>query len=554
MANAANRDGGTLFRLYGRLRFIVRRRDHVTSFSSWLLTAVYLGVLLIASIYGLHRYWLVVRYYRTKSRRPGIECSDHRDSLPTVTVQLPMFNEYAVAERVIDAGCALDYPIEKLQIQVLDDSTDGSTKIARQCAERWRARGVDIEYVHRTIRTGFKAGALQHGLSTAKGELIAVFDADFVPPPDYLRRVVHHFSDPQVGMVQGAWDHLNRSDSLLTRCQAIYLDGHFQIEHAARHRDGNWFNFNGTAGIWRREAIETSGGWQHDTLTEDMDLSYRAQLAGWEFVYRQDVACPAELPPQTLAFKTQQHRWTKGTVQTAIKLLPRILRSNASRSRKVEAAFHLSSPIVYPCVIVIGMLMLPAVVLHLKPFEQGTISAGLFGLMILLLATASGATFYVAGQIERRCGLLRTLTLVPALIALGVGMSVHNTFAVIEALLGRQSEFVRTPKFNRGSAGSQSESFRDVAGSVPSEPDPSMPWTARFKHRAHLSIAVELALGIYLLGCLIWSCTHGAAIWAAPFLLLFASGFLCVGLSSIRWPRGARSHLIPSDHQGPIPS
>jgi cellulose synthase/poly-beta-1,6-N-acetylglucosamine synthase-like glycosyltransferase len=503
---------------------------------AWVLTALYLGVLLIASVYGLHRYWLVVRYYRTRHRRPNADDVTHDEDLPHVTVQLPMFNERSVAERVIDAACKLDYPADKLQIQVLDDSTDESASIAERCVEKWRLAGVDIEYLHRTNRTGYKAGALQEGLNSATGELIAVFDADFVPSRDYLRRVVHHFSDPQVGMVQAAWDHINRTDSLLTRCQAIYLDSHFQIEHAARHRDGNWFNFNGTAGIWRRDAIETAGGWQHDTLTEDMDLSYRAQLAGWQFIYRQDVDCPAELPPETIAFKTQQHRWTKGTVQTAMKLLLRILRSDASRGRKIEAAFHLTSPIVYPCVILIALLMLPAVLVNLKPFEQGTLSAGLFGLMILLLATASGVTFYVAGQIERRAGFWRTLVQVPPLIALGVGMSVNNTIAVIEALLGRQSAFVRTPKFNRQGAPAQRADARKEHGEQP-EVTTQPRRGARFLQREVICIALELTLGAYLLVCLTWAFASGPAIWTTPFLMLFATGYLFVGMSSIRWSR-----------------
>ncbi|TVQ51308.1 MAG: glycosyltransferase [Phycisphaerales bacterium] len=503
------------------------------------LATVYLGALAVASIYGLHRYWLVVRYYRTRHRAPIAR--QGFDQLPHVTVQLPMFNESAVAGRIIDATCALDYPRDRLQIQVLDDSTDECASITRDRVASWRERGISIEHLHRTDRIGYKAGALQAGLATATGEFIAVFDADFLPPRDFLMQTVPHFSDDAIGMVQAAWDHLNREDSLLTRCQAMYLDSHFQIEHAARNRDGNWFNFNGTAGIWRREAIETAGGWQHDTLTEDMDLSYRAQLVGWEFTYLQNLPCPAEVPPTIRAFKTQQHRWTKGTVQTAMKLLPRILKSNAAHSRKLEAMFHLTSPLVYPCVLLIALLMLPAVALQLRPFEHGSLSAGLFGLMILLLATASGVTFYVAGQIERRIGLLRTLGRVPALIALGVGMSVNNALAVVEALLKRESGFVRTPKFNAGS-GHSARITADTSGEI----------TSGRLSRQTLSIAIELLLGTYLLICLAWSFTSLMTIWTAPFLAIFAAGYLSVGLSSIRWsalfaPRDAAS-LSTSPH------
>ncbi len=493
-------------------------------------TVLYLAALLVAAVFGLHRYWLVLRYYRSRHRAPVV--NRRFDPLPRVTVQLPLFNESAVAERVIDAACGLDYPREKLQIQVLDDSTDSCAAITRDRVARWKDHGIDIEHHHRPVRTGYKAGALQAGLAGATGEFIAVFDADFLPPRDFLTRTVHHFSDDSIGMVQAAWDHLNGSDSVLTRCQAIYLDSHFQIEHAARHRNRNWFNFNGTAGIWRREAIESAGGWQHDTLTEDMDLSYRAQLNGWEFTYLQDLACPAELPPTIRAFKTQQHRWTKGTVQTAIKLLPGILRSEASRSRKIEAFFHLTSPVVYPCVLLIALLMLPAVALQLRPFEHGSLAAGLFGLMILLLATASGVSFYVAGQIERRISLLRTLSRVPALVALGVGMSVNNALATFEALLGRESGFVRTPKYNAGS-GRSAGLPADSAG-VPAP---------RRLSRSAVSIALELLLGVYLLLCLGYAFTSVMTIWTAPFLALFAAGYLSVGLASLNWPRQLRGSL-----------
>lgn len=491
-------------------------------------TALYLAALGIASIYGLHRYWLVLRYYRTRTRRPDNAPVNADDvALPYVTVQLPMVNEAAVAKRVIDAACRIDYPRDRLQIQVLDDSTEGSASIARQCADVWRARGMRVEYIHRTDRAGYKAGALQAGLARADGELIAVFDADFVPPRDYLMRTVGHFQDGRIGMVQAAWDHLNREASQLTRCQAMYLDAHFQIEHPARNRDGRWFNFNGTAGIWRRQAIEDAGGWSHDTLTEDMDLSYRAQLAGWSFLYLQELNCPAELPPTISAFKTQQHRWTKGTVQTAIKLLPRIVRSGATPGRTIEAMFHLTSPIVYPCVIGIALLMLPAVALAFRPFAHGSLAAAVFGITVLLLATASGATFYAAGQVERGMRLRSTLMRIPMLIALGVGMSVSNTIAVIEALLGRSSPFVRTPKFN---ATADRHSHAPTTETRPSG-------AGGFNRREKLSVTLEVLLGLYASGCLVVALLDLRTAWTAPFLLLFAAGYLYVGLTSLGLPQ-----------------
>ncbi len=474
----------------------------------WAVLLLYLVALCIAALYGLHRYWLVLRHARLlpAPSTPTVTFS----ALPHVTVQLPIYNEASVVERLIDAACRLDYPGDRLAVQVLDDSTDECTVLARGRVEAWRARGVDIHYVHRDDRTGFKAGALEAGLERSSSDFVAVFDADFVPAADFLRRTVHWFTDESVGMVQACWDHLNRNDSLLTRCQAIFLDSHFLIEHAVRHRTGRWFNFNGTAGVWRRQAIESAGGWQHDTLTEDTDLSYRAQLAGWRFVYLQDVRCPAELPPEMNAFRTQQHRWTKGLAQTAIKLLPRILRARVPFATKVEAVFHLTAPVVYPCVVIIAFLMFPTTALDLGPFAPGTPSAALFGLLVLLLATASGTAFYAAGQLRRGAGLWRTLASLPAVVALGVGMSVSNTRAVAEAVMGHQSPFLRTPKYSR-------EGQPPVM--PPHQPGPR-----------GLGGVAEVAIAAYLIACAVLAITLGVALWSLPFLMLFASGYLWVGL------------------------
>ncbi|MCA9493397.1 MAG: glycosyltransferase, partial [Myxococcales bacterium] len=268
----------------------------------------YLAVLSLLSVNGLHRLWMVIAFWR---RRPSIAPPDPAE-WPVVTVQLPVFNERYVVERLIRAVAALDWPRDRLEIQVLDDSTDDTTELSARLVDELRAQGHDIQLVHRTDRTGFKAGALAAGLAVAKGDLVAVFDADFVPTPDFLRRLVPWFADPGVGMVQARWGHLNAEQDWLTAAQATLLDGHFVIEHTARNASGRWFNFNGTAGIWRRQAIVDGGGWQHDTLTEDLDLSYRSQLAGWRFLYLPEVVAPAELPPDMRAFKAQQHRWAKG--------------------------------------------------------------------------------------------------------------------------------------------------------------------------------------------------------------------------------------------------
>jgi cellulose synthase/poly-beta-1,6-N-acetylglucosamine synthase-like glycosyltransferase len=323
------------------------------------LLALYYLVLSVLAVYGLHRLVLLAVYFRT--RKHGAVRPPDPATWPRVTVQLPIFNERYVATRLIDAVCAFDYPRDRLEIQVLDDSTDDTTdRIARRVAH-YRARGLDIHHLHRRRRTGYKAGALAAGCQQAQGELLAVFDADFVPPPEFLRETVPHFADPRLGVVQARWEHVNREYSLLTRAQAIFLDAHFLIEHVARNRAGHFFNFNGTAGIWRREAIVDAGGWHHDTLTEDLDLSYRAQLAGWRFLFLPEVTAPAELPVDVNAFKRQQFRWAKGSIQTARKLLGPVLRSDLPWSTKVEATIHLTNNAAYLLMVLLSLLGLERV-------------------------------------------------------------------------------------------------------------------------------------------------------------------------------------------------
>src|SRR5215216_3124277 len=308
---------------------------HHMTLGETLILATYFFVLVILAVYGWHRYYLVYLYMKHKGRQPVP--AGTLDSLPAVTIQLPIYNEMYVADRLIDAVCKIDYPRELLEIQVLDDSTDETRSVAEQAVRRNAAAGVDITYLHRTDRTGYKAGALEAGMKVAKGEFIAIFDADFIPTTDFLERTVPFFADPKIAMVQARWGHINQDYSLLTKVQSILLDAHFVLEHGARNRAGCFFNFNGTAGVWRRAAIEDAGGWQHDTLTEDLDLSYRAQLRGWQFVFLPNLIAPAELPVEMNSFKSQQHRWAKGSIQTCRKLLPQILRSNISFGEKAEA-------------------------------------------------------------------------------------------------------------------------------------------------------------------------------------------------------------------------
>ncbi len=410
-----------------------------------ILCILYFGVLLGLSAYGLHRLHLVVlcARHRRAIAEGQVPPPMAEADLPKVTIQLPLFNESTVAARLIDAVAAIDYPRDRLEIQVLDDSTDETTTLAREHVERLAGRGIDIVYLHRTDRTGYKAGALDAGLKVAKGELVAVFDADFIPQPDFLRAIVPHFGDSRVGMVQTRWGHLNRDFSLLTKVQALMLDGHHLVENRARFGAGFLFNFSGTGGIWRHEAILSAGGWQHDTITEDLDLSYRAQLAGWKFIYREDVVSPAELPEDLSALRAQQFRWAKGTVQCARKLLSRILSADLSLSQRIEAFFHLTPHFAYPLLVLLSVLLLPALVL--MPATDTTAML-LIDLPLCTATTGSLAAFYMlaeAAQGRPRLGAIKRL---PMLIALGTGLAPHLSKAVLEGLRQMAGEFVRTPK------------------------------------------------------------------------------------------------------------
>jgi cellulose synthase/poly-beta-1,6-N-acetylglucosamine synthase-like glycosyltransferase len=479
----------------------------------------YIAVLSILCVYGLHRYFLVMLYYRVREKRP--EPSSRFSELPRVTVQLPMFNERYVARRIIERACEIDYPADKLEIQVLDDSTDETVEIARETVERMRAAGHDAAYLHRADRTGYKAGALEQATKVASGEFILIFDADFVPPPDILRNTIHYFADPKVGMVQTRWDHLNRRASLLTQAEAILLDGHFVIEHTARNRSGRYMNFNGTAGIWRKIAIDDAGGWQHDTVTEDLDLSYRAQLKGWKFVFLPDFTAPAELPPEMNAFKAQQHRWTKGIAQTCVKVLPTVLRSDRDWRIKLESCFHLTSGCVYIFVVLLSLLIGPALLAKLVigdeeyPFWRLICDLGLF-----YIGTGSALSFYVVSQRQIRRSWAGTLRYIPALMAIGIGIALNNATAAVEGFFCKAGEFVRTPKFGDRA---------DRAGT----------WHRRlsgFKFRGSWKAWLELGLALYMSACLCaffffdhWFERISAAL---PFLGLFIFGYFYVAIQT----------------------
>ncbi|MBI5068502.1 MAG: glycosyltransferase [Deltaproteobacteria bacterium] len=477
-------------------------------FADIAVIAAYAVVLAVLSLYGSHRYWMAYLYYRHKYKLPTP--LRRFQTLPRVTVQLPVFNEMYVVRRLVDAVARLDYPRDRLQIQVLDDSTDETCSIASACVDRWRAEGLDITYIHRQDRQGFKAGALENGLQTASGELVAIFDADFVPEPDFLRRTVDFFTDDGIGMVQVRWEHLNRDYNLLTQAQGIMLDGHFVVEHTARNRSGSFFNFNGTAGVWRRRAIESGGGWQHDTLTEDLDLSYRAQLQGWRFVFLPQVVAPAEIPVEMNAFKSQQHRWAKGSIQTALKLMPRILRADLPWHVKREAFFHLTANFAYLLMIPLALLMPLSVMVRIG---HGAVEVLLLDLPIFAAATFSVAVFYATSQREVGASWWERIKHLPFLMALGIGLSVNNARAVVEALAGHQSSFVRTPKHGVKLA---SESV------------------ARRRYRAALTFQplVELGLAAYMTYGILFVIERGVY-YSLPFLMIFQLGFGYVGAMSV---------------------
>ena len=382
----------------------------------------YCGIVVLLGLYGFHRYQLL-RLFRKHRDVPDLPLSSFT-SLPRVTVQLPLYNEFHVVERLLQAVGRIDYPRDLLQIQVLDDSQDETSDRARRIACKLEVEGLDIEYIHRRDRTGFKAGALAAGLERASGEFILILDADFVPQPQILHQAIHYFTDPRIGMVQMRWGHINRHYSLLTRIQSIFLDGHFVIEHTARNRSGRFFNFNGTAGIWRRQAITDAGGWQHDTLTEDLDLSYRAQLAGWKFHFLPEIAVPGEIPVEMDGFKAQQHRWTKGAVQTAKKLLPRVWRSGQPLAVKVEATFHLTANICYILMLLMALLTLPVLTVR---SQLGWERLLIVDLPLFSFATVAVSGFYMASQKALYPDWKRQIKYLPLLMSIGMGMCINNT-------------------------------------------------------------------------------------------------------------------------------
>jgi cellulose synthase/poly-beta-1,6-N-acetylglucosamine synthase-like glycosyltransferase len=501
---------------------------HQLAWFDWAILIPYFTILGVLSIYGMHRYDIIRTYFKYRKKATG-EPPQRFAQLPPVTIQLPIYNERYVIERLIDEITRVEYPRELLQIQVLDDSTDDTAPFAEALVERYRALGFPIEYHHRANREGYKAGALQAGLETATGEFIAIFDADVLPPQDFLTRTIHHFADASVGVVQTRWSYLNRDYNILTEVEAMLLDGHFILEHGARSRAGYFFNFNGTAGILRRKMIDDAGGWQHDTLTEDSDLSYRAQLKGWRFVYVPGLDCPSELPVEMHGFQVQQSRWAKGLTQCAMKLLPSICRAKLSRRVKIEAFLHLTPNISYPLMMVVSALMLPVMIVR---FYMGIWQMVFIDLPLIMAAFWSISAFYVVAQRELYPkNWKRSVFLLPVLMAVGVALTVVNTRAVLEALLGIRTGFVRTAKYAVGDRQVKLE-------------------TRKYRRKSGLLPYIEIAIGTYFVAMIAFA-IETYNFFSIPFLLLFVAGYYWAGMgtlyqeqqSRLRWMRQRRLEL-----------
>ncbi|MGD0855132.1 MAG: cellulose synthase family protein [Dehalococcoidia bacterium] len=428
--------------------------EGATGFPIWMIVVfiIYTLPLLFIFLYSLTQVNLVYQCAKQTKKghvhshdiHTGVICEE---ALPFVTVQLPIFNEMYVVERLIDAVIAFDYPRNKLEIQVLDDSTDETSLLVNDKVQFYKAQGVDITHVQRSDRNGFKAGALANGLTFAKGEFIAIFDADFLPRPDFLRKTIPWFEDCHIGMVQTKWEHINDNYSLLTRLQAFGLDAHFNIEQRGRNCGGYYLNFNGTAGIWRKDCIIDGGNWQSDTLTEDLDLSYRAQLKGWKFKYLAEEDSPSELPVTMSALKTQQFRWTKGAAECARKNLPGVLGSkNITAVVKIHALFHLTNNMVFPCIFTSSVLSIPF--LFIKSNYAGYTGIYLYASFSLLSLVALGLFYWTSESMSHKTGIMSFIVRFITFLSFSMGFSLHNTVAVFEGYAGKKIPFIRTPKYN----------------------------------------------------------------------------------------------------------
>ncbi|MDX2285765.1 MAG: glycosyltransferase [Bacteroidia bacterium] len=423
----------------------------LTQVFEYVVLGMYLVALTLTVIYGFGQLHLVITFLRYRKRYRSEPPLSGDENLPFVTIQLPLYNEMYVAERLLDCMAAMDYPRDRFEVQVLDDSTDETVGIVARKVAELQAQGLQIEQVRRPNRTGFKAGALGYGLDFAKGEFIAIFDADFMPRPNFLRATLSNFTDPRIGVVQARWEHLNQDYSLLTEAQAFSLDAHFTVEQFSRHVGGLYMNFNGTAGVWRKQCILDAGGWESDTLTEDLDLSYRAQLKGWKFRYVDEVGAPAELPAEMGAIKSQQYRWMKGGAEVARKMLRTLWKSDAPLVRKIHGSMHLLSSSVFILVLLLGATSVPLLYLKHEVFA-GRMDFLILPVALLLGSFVTLSVMYFMTFLHREgdfnSALRRFLLNFVPFLSLSMGLSLHNSIAVIQGYLGKKTPFIRTPKFN----------------------------------------------------------------------------------------------------------
>lgn len=467
-------------------------------------------------LYSFIQLSLVVNYHRYNKKFYKEIPSVDKQFEPFVTIQLPIYNEMYVIERLIDAVCEFDYPKEKFEIQILDDSNDETVEIVAHKVKQYQSLGYNIQQIRRPIRSGFKAGALEYGLEESKGEFIAIFDADFVPRKDFLRKTLIHFKNRKIGVVQTKWEHLNRDYSIITKLQAFALDAHFTIEQGGRNYGHHFINFNGTAGVWRKNCIQDAGGWQADTLTEDLDLSYRAQLKGWEFVYREDIESPAELPVEMNALKSQQFRWTKGAAECTRKNLSKVLlKRDYPLSTKLHAIFHLMNSFLFVCVLSIALLTVPMLLIKESLFEYkyllGMSAIFLVGFMLL-------SYFYWASysrfKKNKLLALIKFICLFPLFLAMSMGLSLHNAIAVMEGYLGKKSPFIRTPKFNITKRGTFKEKKYNLK-------------------RINPLIILEMSLFVYFIYGLYISIFEANFLFF-PILFLLVIGYGAVGFLSLK--------------------
>jgi cellulose synthase/poly-beta-1,6-N-acetylglucosamine synthase-like glycosyltransferase len=500
------------------------------NFPQALLLGTYYAMLAVVTAVMVYRGLLVLRFY---GRPRDDEVPGERfDGPPVVTVQLPIFNERFVVERLLESVCRIDWPTDRLEVQLLDDSTDETVEIAAAKVRELRARGFDVKHLHRTDRTGYKAGALREAMASARGDYLAVFDADFVPDPDFLRKTMDFFTDPSVGFVQTRWTYLNRDYGVLTQGMGMLLDGHFVLEQVTRSRGGYIFNFNGTGGVWRRQAISDAGGWHDDTICEDTDLSYRAHLAGYRGVFLREVPCPSELPVQVTALKSQQHRWAKGLTECFLKLMPVLWRSDLPLKKKLEGTFHLGANLAFPASIVMTLVTLPVLLMRMQGHGVGGVSMAV-DTVVFVLFVVTQFVFYMVATREVHSNWWERLRFLPFFPIVGVGLAVNNARGVVEALLGHRTAFVRTPKLgvlgrDRGVAAARSRTY--LSGREVVQP------------------LLELAFGAYYLRMALLQVRFGF-LWSAVVTAALSAGLFLMGGATVRAlfaRRGRRPRVEPA--------